>query len=362
MKKNGYSSKANGTCTPSVFQSFLGIKNHFPILILCIILQSCASKKPTSGFSQKDTPTAPNYTDLKNWAAHPDKNDPADSIPKGTDFKNTQNEAQVDVFFIHPTSLTMQRGNTHWNGDVNDAKLNKKTDGGSILYQASIFNAAGRIYAPRYRQAHIVSYFTSDKASAMKAFDVAYEDVRHAFEHYLKNWNNGRPIIIASHSQGTTHAIRLIKEFFDDKPLKNKLVVAYIVGMPVQKKAFLTITVCETPEQTGCFCGWRTFKEGGTTRFPMGDKIAVVNPITWKTSTEKSDISLHKGGVLIGFQASSQNTLSAQIHEGVLWINKPTFKGSFFFRTSNYHIGDYNLFYQNIRKDVERRVGLFWKR
>jgi hypothetical protein len=323
--------------------------------ILClfafIVLQSCASKKPVSGFIESNIPTAPNYADLNSWAAHPDKNDPADRIPKGTNFKNLQSETQVDVFFLHPTSYTMQRGNTQWNGDVRDAKLNKKTDEGAILYQASIFNGAGRIYAPRYRQAHIVSYFTSDITSAKKALDVAYEDVKVAFEYYLKNWNNQRPIIIAAHSQGTTHAIRLLKEFFDNKPLQNRLVIAYVVGMPVEKKAFASIPVCATPEQTGCFCSWRTFKEGGTTHFPMGDKIAVVNPISWQTNTDKTDISLHKGGVLTFFKAWEGNKLQAQIHEGVLWINKPKFKGSFLFRTSNYHIGDYNLFYHNIRED-----------
>jgi hypothetical protein len=334
----------------------------FSLISLCLLLQSCASKKPATGFVESSIPTAPSYSDLTNWAAHPDKTDPADRTPAGTNFKNLQGEAQVDVFFLHPTAYTMQRGNTQWNGDVNDAKLNKKTDEGAILYQASIFNGAGRVYAPRYRQAHIVSYFTSDKTSAKKALDVAYEDVKAAFEHYLKNWNNQRPIIIAAHSQGTTHAIRLLKEYFDNKPLKNRLVIAYIVGMPVEKKAFATIPVCETPEQTGCFCSWRTFKEGGETRFPMGDKIAVVNPISWLTNTDKTDIVLHKGGVLTGFKAWEGNKLQAQIHEGVLWINKPKFKGSILFRTSNYHIGDYNLFYHNIREDVERRVGYFWKR
>ncbi len=348
--------------TPSVFSFFLRKFFLFYFIPISIVLQSCASKKPVTGFVESKIPTAPSYSDLKNWAAHPDKADPADRIPGGTNFKNLQGEAQVDVFFLHPTSYTMQRGNTQWNGDVNDTKLNKKTDDGAILYQASIFNGAGRIFAPRYRQAHIVSYFTSDKASAIKALDIAYEDIKTAFEHYLKSWNNQRPIIIAAHSQGTTHAVRLLKEFFDNKPLKDRLVIAYIVGIPVEKKAFDTISVCETPEQTGCFCSWRTFKEGGETRFPMGNKIAVVNPISWLTATDKTDISLHKGGVLTGFKAWEGNKLQAQIHEGVLWINKPQFKGSFLFRTSNYHIGDYNLFYHNIREDVERRVGYFWKR
>ena len=68
--------------------------------------------------------------------------------------------------------------------------------------------------------------------------DVDAEDVKNAFEYYLKNENKGRPIIIASHSQGTTHAIRLLKEFFDGKDLSKQLVCAYLVGMGVKKDSY----------------------------------------------------------------------------------------------------------------------------
>jgi Protein of unknown function (DUF3089) len=346
--------------------TFLSVKKSNAPFILCfvvlLLLQSCASKIPTTAFSKDKIPSAPDYANLVHWAAHPDKNDPADSIPKGTNLKNEQAQAQVDVFFVHPTSLTLERGNLMWNGDVNDKKLNQKTDGGSILYQASIFNEAGRIYAPRYRQAHINSYYTQDKESAKQAFDVAYADVKAAFQYYLAHWNNGRPIIIASHSQGTTHAQRLLKEFFEGQNLKNKLVVAYIVGMPIKKDAFKDIPVCETPEQTGCFCSWRTFKKDFEPAFPTGDNICVVNPLTWTTDKGEAPKSLHQGCVLLGFKPTATNLMGAQIHNGILWADKPEFKGSFLFRTNNYHIGDYNMFYFNIREDVKRRVGLFWKR
>jgi Protein of unknown function (DUF3089) len=346
--------------------NLLSVKKISHYFLFCfitfILLQGCASKIPTTAFLQDKTPPAPDYANLKNWAAHPDKNDPADRVPEGSNLKNEQAQAEVDVFFLHPTSLTQQRGNIVWNGDVNDEKLNKKTDGGSILYQASIFNGVGRIYAPRYRQAHINSYYTQDKASAKQAFDLAYSDIKAAFQYYLTHWNNGRPIIIASHSQGTTHAQRLLKEFFEGQNLKNRLVVAYIVGMPVKKEAFKDIRLCETSEQTGCFCAWRTFKKGYEPPYPTGENIGVVNPLTWKTDTAEAPKSLHQGSVFIGFKSSPTQNIGTQIHNGILWADKPQFKGSILFRTQNYHVGDYNMFYFNVREDVKRRVGLFWKK
>lgn len=349
---------------PNFTHTRLSQKNLIYLFLAFVALQSCATKKPLTDFSQYKTPSAPDYSDLRYWAAHADKKDPSDSIPKGSNLTNEETSAEVDVFFVHPTTLTDRRNNLVWNADLNDEKLNKKTDNGSILYQASVFNGAARIYAPRYRQAHILSFFTDDKASSKQAFDLAYSDVKAAFEYYLKNLNNGRPIIIASHSQGTLHAGRLLKEFFDNKPLKNRLVVAYIVGLPIKKNQFETIPLCENPEQTGCFCSWRTFKKDYEPQatFPMSDDIGVVNPLTWTNQREVADKSLQKGAVITGFSALPPNMFGSQIHKGLLWIDKPQFRGSFLFRTPNYHIGDYNLFYFNIREDVKRRIGLFWKR
>lgn len=105
----------------------------------------------------------------------------------------------VDVFFLHPTTMT-SREDTGWNARIDNAGINAKTDYTSILYQASAFNQC-RIFAPRYRQAHIRSYYTTDKTAAQAAFDLAYYDIKESFIYYIEHYNQGRPIIIASHSQ-----------------------------------------------------------------------------------------------------------------------------------------------------------------
>lgn len=354
--------------------SVLAVKNvkktHFsriflPFCVVCLMFNACASLKsklPTSAFDASKTSVSPNYAELKNWASLPDKRDFSDSIPLNSGVQDEQSTAQVDVFFLHPTTFTLEKGTQLWNADLADNALNDKTDKGTILFQSSIFNGAGRIYAPRYRQAYYGVYVSPDTASSRAALALAYEDVKASFVHYLKNWNNGRPIIIAAHSQGTQHAAHLMKDFFDRTALKNRLVVAYLVGMPVPKNAFSDIKPCDKPEQTGCFCSWRTFLTGHEPKkLPLGDNIAVVNPLSM--TTEKGIVSAqnHEGSVLIGFKKASVKTINTEIHNGILWISKPKFRGSFLYRTPNYHIGDLNLFYFNVREDAKRRVGLFWK-
>ena len=205
-------------------------------LILFVFLSACYPKYYThlKDYNQPPKTITTDYSNLYNWAAHPEKKDPSDSIP--AILANYKTENSVDVFFIHPTTFTDKKITHLTNASIENDSISAITDYGSILYQASAFNSDANIYAPRYRQAYIGMYYTTDTLKAIKAFDTAYSDVKAAFEYYLKHYNNNRPIVIASHSQGTTHAKRLIKEFFDNKPLQNKLVMAYLVGMPIKEK------------------------------------------------------------------------------------------------------------------------------
>ncbi len=331
------------------------MKNTIFILFI-VCLTSCYPKYYTHlrEYKNEGNNTIPDYAKLNNWAAHPKKIDPADSIP--SNLKNYTKDSSVDVFYIHPTSFTDPKITHLTNADINNDSINAVTDYGSVLFQASAFNSDGKVYAPRYRQAYIGMYYTKDTAKAIAAFDIAYSDVKTAFEYYLKNNNNNRPIVIAAHSQGTDHAKRLLHEFFDDKPLKNQLVIAYLIGMPIKEKEFKNIPVCLDSTKTGCFVTWRTFRTGVEIPKRSTDKIAVVNPLSWNTDTSYYDFSYNSGGVLFNLNKRILKISDAQIHDNILWINKPKFFGSVFFTQKNYHVVDYNLFYYNIREDVRRRI------
>ncbi|MCP4460708.1 MAG: DUF3089 domain-containing protein [Cytophagales bacterium] len=303
-------------------------------------------------------PGAPDYTNLKYWIAHPEVEDMADVTPGKGQFRNGQSEAQVDVFFVYPTIYTgEQNASFPWFADVDDAELNEKIANSTIKYQATVFNRSAKIYSPLYRQAH-VAVFRSDSSLRMPSLDLAYLDVKNAFEYYLKNWNNDRPIIIAAHSQGTLHAARLLKEFFEGKPLMQKLVAAYIVGMPVQKNHFTELPICESPDQNTCWMTWNTYLAG---YYPPYHKTwymnaASVNPLTWATNETWASRNENSGGVLKNYKKVLPRLTDAQNHDGMLWIHKPRFFGNFLLNWKRFHNVDYNLFYSNIRENVATRV------
>lgn len=329
------------------------------------IVSSCSKKSyvQTQNYNLKNAEGRPDYAQLDYWAAHPWKWDPSDSVPLR--LKNSiYHDSLVDVFFIHPTSFT-DGDATGWNASFEDAELNRKTDYSSILYQASVFNEQCRVFAPRYRQAHIRAFSTADAENKKKAFDLAYEDVKNAFEFYLQHWNGARPIIIASHSQGTVHAAKLLKEYFEDKVLKNRLVCAYLIGMPVPENYLTSIPPCRDSLATGCLLSWRTYKRNYVEPYIREEKYmsVVTNPLNWHfQDTSIAPRSMNSGAVLRNFNSVRSGVVDAQIHGNVLWTCKPRFPGSFLIRKKNYHIGDYNLFYVNIRNNVRTRINMFWKR
>jgi hypothetical protein len=342
--------------------------NHFNSYLLlsltCLVL-GCSHKNFSSKtvYKFRSADGKPDYRDISYWAAHPWKWDPSDSVPKDLQDVYMQ-DSMVDVFFVHPTTLT-SREDTNKNAFIDDEKINTKTDYSSILYQASVFNEQGRVFAPRYRQAHFGNYFTHDTLRAKKAFDLAYEDVKAAFEVYLQNYNGGRPIVIAAHSQGTTHAARLLKEFFEGKPLQSKLVCAYIIGMPIPDTYFTVLRPCKDSLDTGCFMAWRTFKKGSPgSEFVQKEtfKSIVTNPLTWTLDTLYAPDSLNTGGILRNFNKLNPAVVDAQVHDNILWVSKPKFFGNFLIKSDNYHIGDINLFYNYIRQNLKTRIGMFWKR
>lgn len=339
------------------------ISNIFLSLIIISPFLSC-SKKNYSSYSPylfKSIDNKPDYSNLNYWAAHPWKKDASDSVPKPLRSHNNA-DTNVDVFFLHPTTLT-NKNDERWNATIDDADINKKTDNSTILYQASVFNENCRVFAPRYRQAHIKCFYLP-KEESVKYFDTAYEDIRNAFLFYLNNLNNGRPIIIASHSQGTKHAARLLKEFFEDKPLKNKLVCAYIIGLPVPDNYFTSLKPCKDSTSTGCFVSWRTYKRGYTEpNFVAKEnfKAIVINPLTWTSDTAFIPSSKNRGGVLLKFNKIIPHVVNANIHHNILWTSKPNIFGKIFFTKKNYHVGDINLFYMNIRQNIKTRIMAFGK-
>ena len=328
---------------------------------------------PSAKF-EAQAPVATNaYADQKMWIAHPGRrSDPARWTPPG--FMSTA-QGDAAIFYIHPTSFL---GTAHWNARLDDAESNARAEL-FLRGQATAFNGAGAIWAPRYRQATFGAFLT-DAAAANQALDLAYGDISAAFDQFVKEAGD-RPIILAGHSQGALHLTRLLRQKIAGTPLAKRIVAAYVVGWPVSRAtdlAALGLPECGRADQSGCLLSWQSFAEPAdpsmildtydrTTGFNgaprKGTPMVCTNPLTGtEDATAPASANL---GTLIPSAALD----TAQIQPGAvparcdprgfLLIGDPPAMGNYVLPGNNYHVYDYSLFWANVRADVARRLAAF---
>ena len=96
----------------------------------------------------------------------------------------------------------------------------------------------GEIWAPRYRQAAFGA-FLLDSEDATRGARPRLSRRRAAFDQFLAQIPPSAPIILAGHSQGALHLMRLLRERVAGKPLRARIVAAYVVGWPISVTADL---------------------------------------------------------------------------------------------------------------------------
>ena len=325
-------------------------------------------------------PPAPNYADNAAWAALPGHPSGADAVPAGVP-RPGNTPHRVDAFFIHPTTfLALTQPNAAYDqGGLSGAAV----DRGTLRFQASAFNACCDIYAPQYRQASIAA-FIGDRMAHRAAIELAYRDVQAAFDWYIAHANHGRPFILASHSQGSLHALRLLQERIIGTKLQQQLVAAYIVGEAVPVSIETSgLPLCRGGSQTGCVVAWNTVRDqaGGETwrtgalAWQNGDyakiagrPIVCVNPLNWildGTADAAANLGAVPGTRGEDIPAPIAGLTGARCVNGLLEVAIPEDKSSGFngplTGLGSYHIYDYNLFYMNIRANALERVAHFLK-
>ena len=348
---------------------------------------------PARPFGEQPQPPAPDYADAAAWAALPDRLDAADVVPENDPFGDRQSTAPVDVFYIHPTTY---RGSAFWNQPLADAATNDWTDESVIARQAAVFNACCRVYAPRYRQATAGALAAPSAMRGLEAYEFAWDDVRRAFLHYLEHWNQGRPFIIAGHSQGATHVERWLNEFGVQPKYRRLLVAAYPVGIAYPHGQLASmgggIALCATPTQTRCLVSWNTFDRKGDPanyikqaqgrymqRFSRtdGTELVCVNPLTFALDSPSAAANRNQGALParagvglgrslaagIGLPATEAGRLGAQCRDGVLRVDSPPQQGYAIVALPGgmLHFNDFDLFYANIRANAVARVAAFMR-
>ena len=318
------------------------------------------------------------YADKAMWIGRPDlAGNPGLWLPP--QFTDASPRGSAAVFFIHPTSFIEPLADA-WNASLEDTKTNDR----AALFvrgQASAFNHVGDIWAPRYRQATFGAFLTT-QPEAQRALDAAYADIATAWDAFLAQIGPDRPIIVAGHSQGSVHLLRLLRERIAGQPVAKRIVAAYVVGWPISIDTDLPrlgFPACTRPDQSGCVLSWQSFAEpadtsqivaayDATTGFdgrPRRDtRILCTNPVSGMPDTA-TDASANPGTLVPSSDLSTATLTKAMVParcdaRGFLLIGAPPEGiGSYILPGNNYHVFDYSLFWSSVRADAARRLAAF---
>ncbi|MBO9577040.1 MAG: DUF3089 domain-containing protein [Sphingobium sp.] len=330
---------------------------------------------PHVGFSAPPALPAGFYETPQGWFARPDgrKGDPTSWQPASMGaLPAPEARHGAAIFFVHPTSAfdTMR-----WNAPAGEPISSAQAER-FLRMQASVFAPSGAVWAPRYRQA-VFGAFMTDKAEAKQAIDLAYGDVKLAFETFLKANPTG-PLILAAHSQGSLHLLRLLAERVGGAGWQPRLVAVYAPGWPISIEhdlPALGLPACRAADQSGCLLSWQSFGQpadpsaldttfdasaGFDGKSRKGSAMLCTNPLTGGASAVGAPQA--NAGVLLGdgdptsLLVQPGNIGARCSGRGILLLDTAPRLGPSLLPGNNYHAYDYSLFWANIRADATARL------
>ena len=356
---------ANAYEDPGMWYSRPGLGTSDPARYQPAVAQ--AAVDPAQRQPSPDSPAAERSLD------EPDAMDTAGSVTG-----EAAEPAQVPnfaVFFVPPTSF-LKAGGTAWNATLDDASTDARART-FLRGLASPFNRADEIWAPKYRQAAAGAFLT-DKPEAQQAIDAAYADVAQAFDYFLSSVDADKPIVLAGHSQGAIHVLRLLMDRAEAQGFADRVAAVYAIGWPISIEhdlPALPLPACASAGQAGCIVAYSSFSDDGNADFikrryeatpgfdgqPRGDgPILCVNPLTGGTGgaapasanlgTLKPSADLTSGELVAGAIPARCND------HGLLLIGDPPELGEGVLPGGNYHVYDIPLFWKNLQEDVLARV------
>ena len=286
-------------------------------------------------------PKAPDYTQDSSWIN-------LDSAP----------DKAIDVFYVYPT---VYGADSPANMDIQNADLRQSAKH-AYDSQASVYFKSANMFAPYYRQ---MSFAELDPEADMyqnESFVLGREDVWRAFEYYLKNLNDGRPFILAGHSQGTMVLIALMKEHFNDPKLQKQLVAAYLIGYsvtPDDLNNYPWLKPATKADDIGVIISYNTQAPGATGSPVLLPGAFCINPLNWMTDNTPADKSLNLGAVFFNDTTNDidrevVNYVGACVDQtiGALTTSPPDKLDGGSFPEGVYHKFDYAFWYRNLEKNV----------
>ena len=335
------------------------MKKKLLTLAIVFALTVCTALAATDS-----TGNAPDYSQKASWCKIPA------TITK-----------DIDTFYINSTAYivgSFEDGASDY-ATLDNAEM-LKGFAEEYLAHATVYEDATNVFMPYYRQAGL--HYAAEIHKKTGNIDAAlsglpYDDITAALDYYFANCNNGRPFIIAGHSQGSAIIRLLLKKYFKEHPdYYKRMVAAYVIGYSITKddleaNPHMKFATGET--DTGVIVSWNTEGkenvEGNVKTAVLLPGAISINPLNWKldetyapasenlgslTANEKGEpeigdigadaqIVLARGSVVTNAKSDPMQEEAAKLMAE-------------FFGPGARHDNDYTFYYNNIKANVAKRI------
>ena len=333
-------------------------------ILICgttMVLSSCINTDDNPVNSDSEKNQATDYSKKDSWLKMPD-------ITK-----------DVDAFYIYSTVYVES---SFEEGAPDYATLdNPEMIGGALgeyVTNASVFEESCNVFVPWYRQSGMryageVRKRTGNIDAALGG--ISYTDIKAALDYFFKNCNDGRPFIIAGHSQGASMVKYVLKHYFTEHPdYYKRMVAAYQIGFSLTKDdlaQYPHLKFATGESDTGVIVSWNT--EGPKNVEENAKNVVVlpgamsINPLNWKLDETYAPASENKGSLVLNTETNEYEIqdigVDAQINleRGVIvtTTTAPVTNMPEFFGPASFHEDDYPFFYNNIKENVAKRIAAY---
>lgn len=313
------------------------IKNFIYIIAVSFLGACCSNDSET--LELQYIPEEPDYKNAEMWVYHLN-----DTSGKG-----------ADVFYIPSTwefDWTTSNGTLCHYADVSNEQ-HRSNMAIEMNKVAKYMAENNNFYSPYYRHITLDTWATLDEEFIAKQYEsVSLVDVKQAFDHFIKNFNNGRPFILAGFSQGAKSVVELMKCMPED--VRKCMIAAYVLGYKVTPNDVAVapwIVGAKSDSDIGVTISYNSVSDVKYIKPVISSPtVMCINPVNWRTDSTPAILN-------------DSITVTLNTEYNVLVVDG--YDGSQLPNILNIlNVGDYHsvepwLYDQSLRTNIKRRIKVF---
>ncbi len=283
---------------------------------------------------------------------------------------------EVDTFYIYPTCYLDDSKDAKPICDIDNPNVQ---DRANVVYenQGTVYEDATNVFAPYYRQSNIYQVCNMGYEE-LEEYQRKEQrtDIYAALDYYFEHYNEGRPFIIAGHSQGSIMTKIVLGEYMQAHPeYYERMVAAYPIGFSITKDfldAHPYLKFAEGADDTGVIVSWNTEGKGnkGQKNLVVEPNAISINPINGRRDDTYAGFEENLGSRIWNEKAGTYKVIKgiadAQVdtERGVVicTAEDPEYAPAEFFGPESLHGHDYDFYYENLKENVKTRVEAYLKK